>query len=368
MTVYRYRKKWRAQVFLNGERVASKSGFERKSDADAWHDEIVSQHRRGDVAAKAIEYRFDELLERFEKFHLPTLSRGTQVRYLVEIDNRIRPHFRFYPLHKISPEMLEAFKADVREKLSPPSANFCLETLRLIFNKAVKWRWLKESPWNIDLFKEPKLTYPWWEDKSHIVSFLQTAKERSKYYPVYLLALETGMRYGECVGLWKEDVDLSQGRLLVQRQWLQTLRCYGMPKNDKTRWIDFNPEGELASMLRRAVETSRHPNLVFPSAGERELGYNLVAQKVFKSLQRRAGVPEIGFHDLRHTFASHYMREHDSIWDLQAILGHADVKMTMRYAHQSKRSRRKPLGMSELLVTHTSLTASGVRLASSGGN
>jgi len=58
---------------------------------------------------------------------------------------------------------------------------------------------------------------------------------------------------------------------------------------------------------------------------------------------KRAGVPIIRFHDLRHTFASWYMIEVGDIWSLKGILGHVDVQTTQRYAHLSQRHQRMPI-------------------------
>ena len=57
---------------------------------------------------------------------------------------------------------------------------------------------------------------------------------------------------------------------------------------------------------------------------------------------KAAGVPEIRFHDLRHTFASWYMIEVGDIWSLKGILGHVDIQTTQRYAHLSQSHQKVP--------------------------
>jgi integrase len=55
----------------------------------------------------------------------------------------------------------------------------------------------------------------------------------------------------------------------------------------------------------------------------------------FRIALEKARVRKVRFHDLRHTFASHFMMNNGNIYDLQKILGHSDMKMTMKYAHLS---------------------------------
>ena len=72
-----------------------------------------------------------------------------------------------------------------------------------------------------------------------------------------------------------------------------------------------------------------------------------LAGPCFSNIVKKARVPKIRFHDLRHTFASWYMIEIDEIWALKSILGHCDIRTTQRYAHHSKSRKRKTLEFSK---------------------
>jgi integrase len=358
MTVYKVRGGWRAEVFFAGRRVAGKSGFERRKDAEDWHDDT----RRGLRAAPegANEERrtitFDEILTDFETRHLPTVRHGTRDRYRVDITYRIRPFFGGMQVAAISPGLVEQFKAKCMADLAPKSVNNCLHLLRLIFNRSVRWGTLEKSPYAAETLAIPDHPYQWWSEESDIRKFLAAARE-SRYYAVYLTALETGMRYGEVVGLSKADIDFERGTIHVHRQWLERESRFGPVKHSKPRHIPFDPHGELAQALRRAILSSGHPEAVFTTATGARPTRGGLAHKFFRGIQKRAKVPQICFHALRHTFASWYMIRVGSVWDLMAILGHRNIQTTMRYAHHAQNARRQPLNLAG--VTHISRTREG---------
>lgn len=70
----------------------------------------------------------------------------------------------------------------------------------------------------------------------------------------------------------------------------------------------------------------------------------------FKSALKRAKITNFRFHDLRHTFASHWIMRGGSLKGLQQILGHADIKMTMRYSHLSKEFQKDEIKILEGLT------------------
>lgn len=252
--------------------------------------------------------------------------------------------------------MIEEFKASIQSQMrSPKSVNNCLHTLRLMLNKAVKWKMLTKSPYNCDSIKIPRnYNYQWWDDKNDIEEFLYEAKWRTKYWPAYVLALETGMRLGEITGLNVEDVDFSKGRIRVCRQWYERLKTLGPCKHDIERYIDFSLGGNLYKALKGAIAERTEGPIFVSESGGRVLNHH-IAVRHFKRVIKHSGVPDINFHALRHTFASWYMKEIGDIWELKRILGHTNIVTTQRYAHHSRNHRSIPLGLTDG-ITHKSLT------------
>lgn len=141
-----------------------------------------------------------------------------------------------------------------------------------------------------------------------------------------LTALRTGMRHGELIGLRWEDVDLVSGRIVV-RQNVVNGRI-GTPKSGKPREIPLGIE------VRTALKEHRHLRgpLVFCSMSGGLLGTVDTRLPLWRAC-KKAGLRQIGWHALRHSFASHLVMRGASIKAVQELLGHSSIQMTMRYAH-----------------------------------
>ncbi len=344
MSVYKRGKNWRAEACVGNQRL-SKGGFATKRDALEWRDQERNKMRSapsGASATVAQDATFDELLAKYKAIHLPTIKVETANRYLVDIQYRIEAAFRYYKLSAIMPMHIEEFRSSLlKGDLTPKSINNCLDLLRSIFNKAVEWDMLKQSPFKLKGLKIPEQKYRWWDEKAYLMRFFQVAKG-TPYEAAYRLGVECGLRLGEVVGLSKQDISFDLGTIHVHRQWLHKQGCYGSTKHNRERYINFDKTGPLAKILRAAVDASADNEIIFVTSTGKRIGARNLSNQRFKFLIKKAKVPEISFHDLRHTFASWYMIEHGDIWGLMGILGHSSIKTTMRYAHLSSKHQKVP--------------------------
>jgi integrase len=140
-----------------------------------------------------------------------------------------------------------------------------------------------------------------------------------------VVGLRTGLRQGELLALRWEDVDLTAGRLLVRRSVFEGI--VGTPKNGKGREV---PLGEEVLRTLKAFRHLRGP-LVFCAEDGRMLTKGECKHPLWRTC-RRAGLRRIGWHVLRHTFASHLAMRGVALKAIQELLGHATIEMTMRYA------------------------------------
>lgn len=131
--------------------------------------------------------------------------------------------------------------------------------------------------------------------------------------PMALMALNTGLRRGEITQLRWTDIDLAGKRLTVRA---------GYAKSGKLRHVPLNSEA-LAVMKRYAKQHK----------GKGELfGLSCLA-KSWGRLMTAAKIEDFRFHDLRHTFASKLVMAGIDLNTVRELLGHGDIKMTLRYAH-----------------------------------
>jgi integrase len=143
------------------------------------------------------------------------------------------------------------------------------------------------------------------------------------------LAVHTGLRKGELLGLRFCDLDLDTRRLTVARSYSST------PKSGKARHLRL--PAELLPLIEkwRAECPQSAENVVLPiGQGASKIGGNEVMLGLPR-LMAQIGLRKVlhPWHLLRHTFASHFVMQGGNILALQKILGHADLKMTLLYAH-----------------------------------
>jgi integrase len=151
---------------------------------------------------------------------------------------------------------------------------------------------------------------------------------------LYVLAITTGMRQGELLGLRWRDVDVERGRLQLVRQLKtrQSRRAVVLPELAVTALVDHR-DRQAAEREQQGALWEEH-GLVFPNIVGRPLNPNNLRQRSFFPLLARAGLPRIRFHDLRHSCATLLLSEgvHPKI--VSDLLGHSQIGITLDlYSH-----------------------------------
>jgi integrase len=180
-------------------------------------------------------------------------------------------------------------------------------------------------------------------DREQVRALFEAAKG-DRLEALYVAAVTAGLRRGELLGLGWEDVDLDAGTLQVLRTLPEPKGGYifEAPKSGEGRNIRLTQMAvaALREHRRRRLEERmergslwQDNGLVFTSGiGTPLLGGNL--HRSFKAMLRHAGLPEIRFHDLRHTCATLLLRQGVNPKFVQELLGHADIALTLNvYSH-----------------------------------
>lgn len=156
-------------------------------------------------------------------------------------------------------------------------------------------------------------------------------------YPLLALALGTGLRFGEILGLLWRAVDLEAGTIEVQHRLDEVSRTLEATKTDSgRRRVALPPAVTAALQSLRKQQLARGPGskYVFCNRDGGPLRQNNLARRVFKPLLRKAELPDVRFHDLRHSSATLALERGISPKVLQARLGHKSISTTMNiYGH-----------------------------------
>ncbi len=176
---------------------------------------------------------------------------------------------------------------------------------------------------------------------------LEAARD-NRLEALYVLAVHTGMRRGELLGLKWEDVDLDSSTIRVRRTLTRVENgrrlALGEPKTKKSRrTVRLTPRAVEALRCHRARQAEEKlktggiyedQGLVFAGEVGNLINPSNLRQRSFAPLLRRAGLPQITFHDLRHTCASLLFQRNVHPKFVQELLGHASVAITLdTYSH-----------------------------------
>lgn len=258
--------------------------------------------------------------------HSTAKNKGSSVDSKKQIlKSHIRPRFGDTPLDMIDYAAIEDFKhALLAIPLKAKTVNNVLTVLRRLLVVAKKrgviasvpeFEWLPVDPNDFDFFtfdEAPRLH----------------AAAEGEWGSMILAGLFAGLRQSELLGLRWEDVDLVAGRIMV-RQAIVRGRIT-TPKNKKHREIPLSPD------LRVALKAQRHlrGEFVWCDLDGKHLTKGECKHPLWRAC-KRAGLRRVGWHVLRHTFASHLAMRGVSLKAIQELMGHATLTMTMRYAHLS---------------------------------
>lgn len=207
--------------------------------------------------------------------------------------------------------------------------NHELVCLKGLFSRAIAWGLAAHNPVRgVRLFKLEQLRERALSS-GQVEELLRACTGRmARMRPLLILALNTGFRRGELLGLRWADVDWGRRELWARQT-----------KSSRDRAVPLNAP---AIDALRAQETPDGAILGCPWVFASRTGERFNEVRV-RWLGRVAGIPRLRFHDLRHTFASNYLAAGGALHDLKELLGHASVSTTSRYLHGATHAKRAGL-------------------------
>lgn len=234
-------------------------------------------------------------------------------------------------LHEITPIDVEKFRLERLKFVSKCSINKNVGCLRAMFNKAIEWKLFEgvNPVKGIRFYKLDNRRLRFLE-KEGIQRLLGHCEGHLK--DIVEFAINTGMRKGEIFNLKWHDIDWNNGLIYL----LQT-------KNHEKREIPFNES--VRNILIRVRKNPESP-YVFNSVNGKPF---VDIKKSYYTALSKAGIKNLRFHDLRHTFASQLVMAGVDLVTVKELLGHKRIEMTLRYSHLSCDHKKRAVKVLENL-------------------
>lgn len=320
---------WASYVDASGRRVRRSTGIRFSKEG---RKEAVALLAKWKLEAHKEKYwdekpspTFDELMVLYLKSRTPHKRDPARDRYSAK---QLYPFFSGLELRDITGPMVSEYVAKRRETVSESTVN---REVGLLSN-AINWA-RKDLGWDVEnpalgrRLREPAGRLRWLS-QDEAERLLAAAYEQKKYRYIadfIRLGLHTGMRKGEMLGLEWSRVDLNRGLIYLHAEH---------QKSGKVGSVPINQEARRALVNRARFRAKHCPNAKWVFC--RRNGTRI--QNIPRSFQRActdAKITDFRPHDLRHTCAAWLVQAGVSIREVAELLRHADIRVTMRYAHLS---------------------------------
>ena len=336
-----------------------------RKDADDRLSKIIASGKRVVDTKRTFQEHAEDWLTTYAKTHV----RESSFReYESVIKNHLYPVFGSLPFSKITREMVKRLIAEkIEAGLSRSRVRGIICPLRELYNHAIDDGVLTFNPAaRLGRFNKSRgdekpinpLT------REELALMLEVVNQKlPHYYPLMLCAARTGLRQGELVGLQFADIDFN-GRFIEVRRSISKGRVT-TPKNHKTRRVDMSLQltnvldKHLAQRKAKALRDNMekpHPQrkatnevysgvmeqLVFVTPKGTRLDPNSMSTHVFHRVLDLAGIRQVRFHDLRHSYASLLLQQGESLIYVRDQLGHHSIQITVdTYGHLVPGSNRQ---------------------------
>jgi integrase len=361
-TIYRRKDgRWCASISLGR---GKRKHFLAKSRPDVVKQLNAALKKRDDGLPIVTERQtVAQFLQRWLAGAKPSLRERTWVRYEQYVRLHIVPTLGKVALTKLSPEHLQSLYAERLEAgLSPTSVHHLHATIHRALEQGVRWGLVGRNV--ADLVDPPRI-------QRHEIKTLSPedaqklliAATDDRLEALYVLALTTGMREGELLGLRWRDVDVESSALEVRGslQRVPSGFVIAEPKTAKSRRrVSLTSTAVNALRRHRARQAEerlrlgaawQNEDLVFTTETGQPVDATKMLRNSFTPLLKRAGLPAMRFHDLRHTAATLLLGRgiHPKI--VSEMLGHTQTSITLDlYSHVTPTMQREATEAMEAIV------------------
>jgi integrase len=322
MGAYKRANKWWFRVGYKGQEYRE-GGFRTRREAEKAMNDRLKQLEDGEAELHE-PVSFTVYAEIYLDYCVTNKARRTADRERFTIRKHLNQYFGDRKLNGLTTKDIEDFKRS-RHAASRGTLNRELDTLKAMLTCAVKWNYISKSPAN-QVSKVPNPPQPPVFLNAVDCGRLLQACAHSRnvcLHSFVATALYTGLRKDELFHLEWDDIDLEQNTVRIVNK--TRLDWHTKSYTSRTIPISHNLKEILAAH-------PKHPDSSFVFYNRNGTRFHDI-RNGFNNALKRAGLPHITIHALRHTFASLLIMGGADLPAVQRLLGHRDISTTMRYAH-----------------------------------
>jgi integrase len=280
---------------------------------------------------------FKEFSSQWMEIYVKNNNKYSEV---INKESILRAHLLLFFGHKqidqISNLDIENFKA---QKLKKGLANKSINNFLIVLSKCLKMAKEWEIIQNIPRIKLLKVQPQKFDFLTKEESQLLLDNSDGLMKDMIQVALKTGLRFGELIALDWSDVDFKNNLITVRNSI--SMGRLGGTKNNKIRYIPL-----LDEVSRLLFAKSKKNGFVFSKNNNEPFG-PVQCLRWLHRVCKKAGMRKIGWHTLRHTFASHLAQNGVSIMLIKELLGHSDIRTSLRYSHLTPLATREAIKVLE---------------------
>jgi integrase len=339
MAVRKIKNSWWVDFRADYVRYRKRSPENTKAGAEAYEAMLRSKLARGepiDKVAATVPFFKDFALKWYDIYVTSNNRAGEQTNKRTALNSSMIPFFGNTLVDAITAYSIEQYKAQLlSRRLSAKTVNNRLTILSTCLTAAYDWLELNGRPPKITWLKcpPPKTDYLSLDECGLLLS-----QADGVIQDMLLVALRTGMRRGEIIGLQWSSVNWQNQTIVVRHSQCEYTHDLSTTKSNRERHIPMDADVYTALFKRK-----RETGYVFVDEHKQRFSGKRLSSRL-EELCARVGLRKIGWHTLRHTFASRLAMNGVPLNAVQALLGHSAITTTMRYAHLAPSTLRDAIG------------------------
>jgi integrase len=337
------RKSWWVDFRANHTRYRKRSPGNSRAGALEYEAMLRQKLARGesiDGVSDAAEQNptFGQFAWRwFDQYVVPNNKPSEQKTKRYILRSSLVPFFGKMPVRKITMQHIEQYKAHtLKEDVSRKTINNRLTVFRKCMTTTYEWLELPGTPPKVVWLKCPPRAMDYLSpDECELL----LAHADGVIREMLLTALRTGMRQGELKGLQWSSIDWQNRSITVRDSLCDYTKKLGSTKGNRARHIPMDID--VYEMLSKRKKSTGY---VFLDADDQPFNCFRLSGRLAK-VCKKAGLRRIGWHTLRHSFASHLVMRGVPMTAVQMLMGHSVITTTMKYAHLAPSTLRSAIDM-----------------------